>query len=484
MPPGDAAGDDEARPPAGRGLTRRGLLGRAAKLGVVGALAAAGGLLASARSPDPAGDRAVVLAPPPSGEDDSAMLAALCVGNREVRLRAGATYVLGVPDAISGTGFTGRIVGNGATLRFGYTGRFSDQLSAINKLDGVTFDDLLITAPSSTLFSVFRDCSDLRLENVTIYACAPKLTYAMPRGFTGRNLRWITVGAPPEAMDGSLYVPDAGDFSLVDFEYDSVFTGETGAIVSAVATVPRAGATVYVARGRCFVRDLPGHSVDGAIDLEPAGEVPFEKVTIEDLELANTTCYLTGADEIDVRNVRIRYTANNVSGRAVPFVVYNNNRVQPPLGELRIRNCEVEWSSGNPARQASGILSFVGHPGATVTFSNNRYRLGFSPVQVIESLYWIKDGATPTALTIDGDVVEDTSAAWESPRSLVEMGSAVQRLVVRNSTVEGTFANRLTVRPDESGTNELIAMEGNDFSGATFRNGDLVTDSVTISEQP
>ena len=60
-----------------------------------------------------------------------------------------------------------------------------------------------------------------------------------------------------DTVDGS-HVPDAGDFILSDFSYDTRFNGQTGAIISAVATRPRPGATVSISDGHVFVSDLQG----------------------------------------------------------------------------------------------------------------------------------------------------------------------------------------------------------------------------------
>lgn len=110
-----------------------------------------------------------VRAPRPSGGDDSSALAANCNGDRDVHLSPGATYVLAVRDAISGTGFTGRLLGHGATLKFTYNGPWSSSFSAINRLRHVTVRDVRITAPDATLCSIFQDCVDLNLRDVTFF---------------------------------------------------------------------------------------------------------------------------------------------------------------------------------------------------------------------------------------------------------------------------------------------------------------------------
>jgi hypothetical protein len=464
-----AGHEDQASSDADPTLSRRQLLARVGKWGWVGLLSSV--VLGTYRHPptDSATHgpgRALMHAAPPSGGDDSEALAALCSGDRDVQLQQGATYVLAAPDAIRATGFTGRVLGNGATLRFTYQGPFHVQHSAISGLTGATFQDLSITAPDSTLFSIFRDCTDLHLENVTVFACSPKLTYAMPRGFSARHIRWVSIGADPDIVDGSLHVPDAGDFILSDFSYDTRFNGQTGAIISAVATRPRQGATVHISDGQVFVSDLPGHTADGAIDIEPMGLEPFDTVSVKDVVLYNTSLYLTGARRIDVSNVTVKYTANNESGRAVPFVVYNSNRVKPSLGELRVSHCEVQWFPDHPSNEESGVLTYQGQPGAVVYLLNNRYELGFSREQVIDSLYWVKD-EPPAALVLDGEVVLDVGDGWVSRNALVQADTAVQRLILRNSVFQGRYAQKLAMQPIE-GNGGLVLSEDNNFSSATF----------------
>jgi hypothetical protein len=467
-------GDDEqASSDADPTLSRRQLLARVGKWGWVGLLSS---LALGTYGNPPTGrathgpGRALVHAAPPSGGDDSEALAALCSGARDVQLQRGATYVLEAPDAIRATGFTGRVLGNGATLKFAYTGPFDVQHSAISGLTGATFRDLSITAPDSTLFSVFRECTDLHLENVTVFACTPKLTYAMPRNFSARHIRWVSTDADPDTVDGSLHIPDAGDFILSDFSFDTRFNGQTGAIISAVATRPRPGATVSISDGHVFASDLPGHTADGAIDIEPIGMEPFDTVSVKDVVLYNTSLYLTGARRIDVSNVTVRYTANNESGRAVPFVVYNSNRVRPPLGELRVSHCEVQWFPEHPSNEESGILTYQGQPGAVVYFQDNRYELGFSRAQVIDSLYWVKD-EPPAALVLDGEAVLDVGDGWVSRNALVQADTAVQRLILRNSVFQGRYAQKLAIRPVE-GDGGLVLSKDNDFSSATFAGPD------------
>ncbi|GAA5651226.1 hypothetical protein [Geodermatophilus obscurus] len=468
-------------------LSRRRLL----RGGVVGAgVLAAGGVVigldsrvADAPSPrQPANQGLAVTAPEPSGEDDSATLAALCVGRRDVHLRSGATYVIGARDAISETGFRGRIVGHGATLKFAYAGPWSETSSAINGLRDVTLRDLSITAPDANLFSVFRDCTNLRLEHVTVYACSPKLTYALPRDFSAHRIRWTSQGDDPEVLDGSLYVPDAGRFSLTDFDYDAGFNGRTGAIVSAVATRTAPGATVHVSNGRAFTADLPGHSADGFIDIEPVGATPLDHVTIRDVVLYNTSCYLTGARNITVDNCTFVYTANNASGRAIPFVVYNNNVVKPPLGALNVRDCRVEWTAGNPADQKIGVMTYQSHPGAVVRFTDNSYHFDPAGGQVAQDLYWVKDGA-PAIMVIRGDAILDAGDLAES-QAMIRTDSTVGRLLVRDMSVSGTFARKLRAgATGGGGDGHLVVFESNDFTGATFTGPDSVESGVTLNRQ-
>ncbi|PRY36584.1 hypothetical protein LY71_1255 [Geodermatophilus tzadiensis] len=420
-----------------------------------------------------------VTAPEPSGEDDSATLAALCVGRRDVHLRSGATYVIAARDAISQTGFTGRIVGNGATLKFTYTGPWSESYSAINGLHDVTLRDLSITAPDANLFSIFRDCTNLHLDHVTVYACSPKLTYALPKDFSAHRIRWISEGDDPSVIDGSLYVPDAGRFSLTDFDYDATFTGRTGAIVSAVATRTAPGATVYVANGRAFTADRPGHSADGFIDIEPIGDASFDNVTVRDVVLYNTSCYLTGARNVTVDNCTFVYTANNSSGRAIPFVVYNHNEVKPPLGALHVRNCRVEWTAGNPADQTIGVMTYQSHPGAVVRFTDNSYHFSPAVGQVVQDLYWVKDGA-PAIMSIHGDAILEAGDIAHS-QALIRTDSTVRRLLVREMSVSGTFAQKLQAGADGGGgEGDLVVFESNDFTGATFTGADSVASGVTL----
>ncbi|MGR7024941.1 hypothetical protein [Geodermatophilus sp. URMC 62] len=428
---------------------------------------------------EPANQNLAVTAPEPSGEDDSATLAALCVGRRDVHLRSGATYVIAARDAISGTGFRGRIVGNGATLKFAYTGPWSESSSAISGLHDVTLQDLFITAPDANLFSVFRDCTNLRLDHVTVYACSPKLTYALPRDFSAHRIRWISQGDDPPVIDGSLYVPDAGRFSLTDFDYDAGFTGRTGAIVSAIATRTAPGTTVHVANGRAFTADLPGHSADGFIDIEPVGDVPFDNVTVRDIVLYNTSCYLTGARNVTVDNCTFVYTANNSSGRAIPFVVYNNNGSRPPLGALTVRDCRVEWTAGNPADQTIGIMTYQSHPGAVVRFTDNSYHFSPAAGQVAQDLYWVKDGA-PAVMSIRGDAILEVGDLAHS-QALIRTDSTVRRLMVREMSVSGTFAQKLRAGGDGGGGDgDLVVFESNDFTGATFTGADSVAAGVTL----
>ncbi|MGY1664585.1 hypothetical protein [Geodermatophilus sp. SYSU D00696] len=477
---------EESSPP-GSSLSRRRLFrigGTAGVGGIVGGLGvlAVSGQTGAATEAVPKGSGGIAVdAPPPSGGDDSASLGAVCVGNREVHLQAGVVYRLEQPDVLSANGFSGQITGHGATLHFAYAGPWGAELSAINGLSDLTCRDLVITAPGANLFSVFRDCAGLRLEDVTVRDCSPKLTYAMPRDFAARRIRWVSSPSEPAVVDGSLYVPDAGRFSLIDFDFDSRFTGQTGAVVSAVATEPRPGTTVHVSHGRAFAGDQPAHTADGFIDIEPRGAVPFDSVTVRDVVLYNTSCYLTGARSIDVDGCTIRYTANNASGRAIPFVVYNNNSVKPQLGSLRISNCTVDWSGDNPTDQPIGILAYQSQPGAIVMLTRNSYRFGSLGGQDVQSLYWVRDGA-PDMMVIDGDVIVDVDDTLDVAVPLVRTDSTVGRFVLRNSSVEGSFGSRLAVTAQGGGGDgALVAYENNDFGRANFRAPDFVDGSVTIS---
>jgi len=467
--------------PNGEGLTRRGILhgaaraaGTALSVGLLGSTAGSvGNLETGAR-------RRVVQMPPPTGGDDTPLFSRACQGHRDVRLAHNCEYRIASANGLDLSGWRGTMEGNGAIIFFSYRGEYAFGLSGVRGLSGSTIENVTITAPHSTLFSVFRECANLTLVNVTVRDCAPLLTYGLRNGFSGSRIRWRSSESYNGKLNGSISLCDGGLFALRDFDYSAPYRSETGAIVSGVATRVSAPTDVLIERGRVFAEDRPGYTVDAAIDIEPLGEVPLRRAVLRDLEIYNSSVYISGCQSAQISGCRFVYTENNRSGRALPFVIYNSNRPHPRLDQLTVEDCEVDWRYGNSSDQRVGILVLQGHPGGRIALRRNRYTLRHGVGGPMEALYWIRDGA-PSELRIDGDCLDAVNARSLRETDLVRTDSTPTRLIMTDLRIRGVLRRRLAMHTyGGGGDGELLEWSGVLGDAAQFGSPDTMARSIHV----
>lgn len=408
----------------------------------------------------------VSIAPAPSGGDDTAALQALFTGTKSVWLVPGATYQVALSTAWPA--FSGKVLGNGATISFNFAGTFSSS-QPIAAWTDVVCEQVIFTGPAFNMAAIFGPgCARLTFRDCGCFDLKSAFSSPITSDLVIEASRWYQSGSPPATINQAISLPSGGRFVFERNKVDFAPVSASGAILAGASTTPTAGSSLRIVGNTFFESDLAGYTVDGAIDIEPAGTVQYDEVTIEDNKIFNASCYLSGAKRINVHRNFVHFTTNNVgsSHGQIPFIIHNSNGTKPATGVVDIFDNEVIQDTLAVAQPTE-----LWHNDIAATEIRSRFnRLTINPSTTGPAAAYLVDG-TIGRIFIEGDVITGAGATTYAGRSFIQLDQLPSgSLIVRNLKADGKWFDFVGLQSGTAQTVPYIDVQGCDLTAFTIAN--------------
>lgn len=205
--------------------------------------------------------------------------------------------------------------------------------SAFSGITNVTFKNLKFRAPSANLFSIFATTNNVSWSDCIVEDCSPQFQEGGTDVYYS-NVHFVQSSIPPTTMQmtiggvtGNLYVNKCN--------FNFAFNGGSGILIN-VANNSSAPQNVWIKDNHIMDDNLPGYTVDAAIDIEPTGSTPIEHCEIEGNVIFNSKIYASGMAHGIIKNNTLRTTSNGLQNGVSPISGYNNYTPIPSSGDIEI----------------------------------------------------------------------------------------------------------------------------------------------------
>lgn len=404
--------------------------------------------------------------PPPTGGDDTAILTAALTGTRTVMFQPDALYLW--PGGVdSFPDFSGRIIGNGATIQFTYAGTYNSA-AIVQSWTDVEVDDLGFTGSplAGALFG--GACERLSFRHCRVFDLTTAFSNSIAADMAVQASRFFEVFAPV-GVNQTVQGPHGGDFVVEDCDFNFAPTSPSGSLIGTITASPTPGARVFIRRNRMLTDDLPGYSIDAAIDIEPAGTTPYALVEVDNNTILNGSIYLTGGDQMFARRNQVRFTTNRgITSPAHPgmtaFVGYNSLGTFPDTGVVVVEDNDVIQ---DPVALAYETYLWVfSTPVKEWHSRNNRAQINSVSTGATEA-YLVAN--TSERVVIDGDVVTGAGASTFTGRVAARLNFLPsEAFEIRNLRIDGSWFALVGSQTGSADTCKLLKVVENDLTDALF----------------